>query len=261
MAWTKNEPKRKGPATWQFLFQSEFLAGASTRGGFIQRMHSEPGKSTIRPMFRGWLTRPSAMSLPGKKSFAPRPRDPLTRLPCRPQRRPAPMSRSMLRLALVLVLLALAVIAAAVRFTRAIQIETFADRTTAYHRRDTSVTTASGFPSPRELHVDGQLFLDVPASAAALVVRTRLLRLAITGPARVRMVAFANQSGEEVDLLEGHATATKSYASPSPQTDTLDAGDMVMVNQTIDLLEKEHGHPAEVALWRKESAEWTMHRD
>lgn len=44
-------------------------------------------------------------------------------------------------------------------------------------------------------------------------------------------------------------TARKAYATQSPETDKLRAGDMVMVNETIDLLEKESCDTGEVRTW------------
>lgn len=134
--------------------------------------------------------------------------------------------------------------------TRAYSVR-FADGTTAYYRSGTQVDAVPGYPHPREIHADGDLFLTAPAGDP-LVVKTRLLVLTITGDAEVRITAFSHQTGEQADVLRGHVVAAKNYESHNQPPDTLDGGDMVMVNQTIDLMEKERGEPAKTRAWAEE---------
>jgi hypothetical protein len=55
--------------------------------------------------------------------------------------------------------------------------------------------------------------------------------------------------GEQVEVLYGNAVAHKAYDSPYAQPDTLTSGEMVMINRTIDLMEKEKFDPAELRAW------------
>ena len=61
-----------------------------------------------------------------------------------------------------------------------------------------------------------------------------------TGSARFAVEAVRKQPGEEADLLDGNLRVTKSYHSDTDnEPEELGAGDMVMINREIDLMEKE----------------------
>jgi hypothetical protein len=58
--------------------------------------------------------------------------------------------------------------------------------------------------------------------------------------ARFVVEAMRKQPGEESDLLDGKLRVTKSYHSDTDnEPEVLGAGDMVMINREIDLMEKE----------------------
>jgi hypothetical protein len=58
--------------------------------------------------------------------------------------------------------------------------------------------------------------------------------------ARFAVEAVRKQPGEESDLLDGKLRVTKSYHSDTDnEPEVLGAGDMVMINREIDLMEKE----------------------
>jgi hypothetical protein len=63
--------------------------------------------------------------------------------------------------------------------------------------------------------------------------------LTVTGASALRVTARSNETGEEADVLSGHVEARKAYPSRQNEPDTLLAGEEVMVNETIDLQEKE----------------------
>jgi hypothetical protein len=127
-----------------------------------------------------------------------------------------------------------------------------ADGTDAFFRSDTRVEPGTTYPQPREIRVDGDVFLRVPATAAPLIVRTRLLVLTVTGDSALRVMAYAKQTGEQVEVLSGHVQAKKSYPSTYSEPDILTGGEMSMVNQTIDLMEKEKFDPAPLRKWSDE---------
>jgi hypothetical protein len=127
-----------------------------------------------------------------------------------------------------------------------------ADGTEAFFLSDTRVEPAATYPRPREIRVDGDAFLRVPAASTPLVVRTRLFVLTITGDSALRVKAYWKQTGEQVEVLSGHVQAKKSYPSSYSEPDELDSGEMSMVNQTIDLLEKEKFDPAPLRKWSEE---------
>jgi hypothetical protein len=64
-------------------------------------------------------------------------------------------------------------------------------------------------------------------------------------------MARAREAGEQVEVLEGTVTAVKNYPSPSSTPDDLVAGEMSMVNKSIDLQEKEKMNEKESAALRE----------
>ena len=124
-----------------------------------------------------------------------------------------------------------------------------ADGTEVYYLSNTKVSPANSYPRPREIRIDGEAFLRVPAAAAPLVVRSRLLVLTITGRTALRVTARSHETGEEADVLYGRVEAKKAYPSRQSEPDTLLAGEEVMVNETIDLQEKETADLASLRSW------------
>lgn len=119
-------------------------------------------------------------------------------------------------------------------------IRHLADGTVASLGADTRLRTAAGFPSPRELSLDGEALLEVPAAARPLTVRTRLMHLEVRGASTLAITAWSRETGEQVEVLSGEVIVSKNYASPYRVPDDLHAGEMSMVNETIDLMEKEN---------------------
>lgn len=88
------------------------------------------------------------------------------------------------------------------------------DGTEAYFRSGTTVDPLPGYPRPRTIRVNGDLFLRVPEGAEPLIVQTRLLILTLMGDTALRVTAFASQTGEEAEVLRGHVVVRKAYPSP-----------------------------------------------
>jgi hypothetical protein len=124
-----------------------------------------------------------------------------------------------------------------------------ADGTEIYYLSNTKVSPANFYPRPREIKIDGEAFLRVPAAAEPLVVRSRLMVLTVTGRTALRVTARSHETGEEADVLYGHVEARKAYPSKQNEPDTLLAGEEVMVNETIDLQEKETADLASLRSW------------
>jgi hypothetical protein len=124
-----------------------------------------------------------------------------------------------------------------------------ADGTEVYYLSNTKVRPANSYPGPREIELDGEAFMRVPAAAEPLVVRSRLMVLTITGRTALRVTARSHETGEEADVLYGHVEARKAYPSRQSEPDTLLAGEEVMVNETIDLQEKETADLASLRSW------------
>jgi transmembrane sensor len=122
------------------------------------------------------------------------------------------------------------------------------DGTKVHLSPQTTISLDKGYGKDnREIHLSGEALFDVPkAPNWPLVVDTRLLRIEVLGT-RFRVDAFWEKPGEEVDLLEGRIKAKKTYPSDTDnEPAVLDAGEMVMINRDIDLMEKEKLSPEEV---------------
>ncbi len=123
------------------------------------------------------------------------------------------------------------------------------DGTTAFYFRGSDVMPADGYPNPGEIRVDGDIFFQIPENATPLIVRSKLLVLTVTGKSAFRVMAYSEKNGEQVDVLYGNVVAEKSYESPFDESADLTGGQMVMINITIDLMEKETLRDDEVPQW------------
>lgn len=124
-----------------------------------------------------------------------------------------------------------------------------ADGTEVFFLSNTKVQPANSYPKVREIKIDGEAFIRAPAAAQPLIIRSRLMVLTVTGRTALRVTARSKETGEEADVLYGHVVATKAYPSRQNEPDTLLAGEEVMVNETIDLQEKETTDVASLRSW------------
>jgi len=99
----------------------------------------------------------------------------------------------------------------------------------------------------RDVDLDGEGMFEVLASAAGpFVVHTKNLFIEALGT-KFRVDAVRSRAGKEVDLLEGRLAVRKSYHSDTDSVpEQLEAGDMLMINREIDLMEKEKMNGEEV---------------
>ena len=107
---------------------------------------------------------------------------------------------------------------------------------------------SKSYTAHREVRLDGDAFFGV-RGLHPLTVRTK--NLVLTGRADFRVSAFAKDEGESVEVLSGTLRAEKAYTSPDHETDTLGGGDMVMINRSIDLMEKETYDTTELLTWKE----------
>ena len=119
---------------------------------------------------------------------------------------------------------------------------------TAFRLRDSSpvilnsatkLQYAQGFPvKNRLLALDGDAFFTLYPGEHPAVIHTGMLTLS-GQKAQFRIYAHAESRGQSVEVLSGKLQAVKAYPSDYPDTEQLRAGDMVMINRDIDLMEKE----------------------
>ncbi|QEC44075.1 hypothetical protein [Pseudobacter ginsenosidimutans] len=101
----------------------------------------------------------------------------------------------------------------------------------------------------RLVEADGDMIFVIHKKDIPFVVNTRILQLKVLKPGIFRVEAFRVDNGEKVDVLEGVVRAQKRYKSPFPEPDTVRSSEMVMINDKIDLMEKEKEDLAQFAQW------------
>jgi ferric-dicitrate binding protein FerR (iron transport regulator) len=102
--------------------------------------------------------------------------------------------------------------------------------------------------SERDLELDGEALFTVGTDAGKpFVVHTKNLQIQVLSGGQFKVEAFEKNAGEEADLLSGKLKVKKSYHSDTDnEPEILEAGQMVMINRDIDLMEKEKLDSAEL---------------
>lgn len=101
----------------------------------------------------------------------------------------------------------------------------------------------------RDFSLDGDAFFEIfPGPDTPVILHTGMLNL-ITGGSFFRVYAHQQNPGQTVKVLRGELIAEKAYPSDFPDTEILHAGDMVMINKNIDLMEKESFDTTGLADW------------
>ncbi len=103
----------------------------------------------------------------------------------------------------------------------------------------------------RELYLDGDAYIEVPPApgGSPFTVHTRELTL-VSEEAQARISAFAKDEGESAEVLGGKVMTQKAYPSKDHEPEVLGQGDMVMINQSIDLIEKETCDTSALLAWK-----------
>ncbi|MBV4357409.1 FecR family protein [Pinibacter aurantiacus] len=104
--------------------------------------------------------------------------------------------------------------------------------------------------SSREIGLIGNALIEVVKdSSKPFIIHTRHLQ----NTARdgiYWIIAPATSEGETVEVMRGTLHANKAYTSQFNEPETLKAGEMVMINHTIDLMEKETFDTTEISKWK-----------
>lgn len=132
-------------------------------------------------------------------------------------------------------------------------MRTLKDSTHIFFIGDTRVTPANTYPSPREVNADGTCFFEVPAGPKPFIVKTKLLILSVTGKAAFLVMASSKEESAEIQVLSGAIIAKKAYPSQFDEPDTLRNNQMLMINRTIDLMEKEDLDTRDLQDWYKKA--------
>ncbi len=93
--------------------------------------------------------------------------------------------------------------------------------------------------SARTVSLDGEAFFEVkPDPASPFIVISKDLFVSAAGGV-FHFQGYSAEAGEQLELLRGSATVRKTYTSVDSAAEILHAGEMVMINRSIDLMEKE----------------------
>jgi ferric-dicitrate binding protein FerR (iron transport regulator) len=117
---------------------------------------------------------------------------------------------------------------------------------------NTEVTIPKTFTDTvRNIRVNGDAYFVIASKPGMpFALSTQCLSLIVDGTdASFRVSAFDKDQGESVEVLEGTVSASKSYPSQDHNPEILIGGDMVMINRSIDLMEKETFDSATLRAW------------
>lgn len=111
----------------------------------------------------------------------------------------------------------------------------------------------------REIWLEGDALFEVSegkkggtGNGKPMIIHTGFLKIEVLAPgSRFRVDAKKKEAGEEADLLAGRLKVMKSYHSDTDnEPDTIVAGEMVMINRDIELMEKEKMDGTEMKGWQ-----------
>lgn len=101
------------------------------------------------------------------------------------------------------------------------------------------------------IRVNGDAYLVFPqVKGKSFITLTKdLILTSLDGGQAFRISSFDKDEGESVEVLNGTVTATKAYSSKDNEPEHLNGGDMVMINRSIDLMEKETFDSTTLRTW------------
>ena len=101
----------------------------------------------------------------------------------------------------------------------------------------------------RRVRLEGDAYFDIVTSPKIFIVTTPHLKISTYGAA-AKINAYPDVAGEETLLRSGKLKIVKSYYSKlDPDPYYLVAGDLLMMNRDIDLMEKEKFDTADLKRW------------
>jgi ferric-dicitrate binding protein FerR (iron transport regulator) len=137
------------------------------------------------------------------------------------------------------------------------KIVTLSDGTTVTLGSSSTITVPDDFNRlSREIRLIGNALIEVAKdSTKPFIIHTRHLQNTATEGC-YWIIAPATSEGETVEVKNGLLRANKAYVSQFNEPETLKAGEMVMINHTIDLMEKETFDTTEIIRWKSNILEF-----
>jgi ferric-dicitrate binding protein FerR (iron transport regulator) len=124
---------------------------------------------------------------------------------------------------------------------------------TAILNANSSIKIPKDSPAQKNIILDGDAFFLIPREQEdSVFVYTRMLRIGTTG-ADFRIRARDESAGQTLEVLSGKSAVSKAYSSSFPDPEFPAAGEMIMINKDIDLMEKEKFDTSGLKSWLSDS--------
>lgn len=107
--------------------------------------------------------------------------------------------------------------------------------------------------APKNIVLDGDAFFRIPQGQQdSVFVYTRMLKIGTKG-AEFRITAHKEHAGQTLEMLYGKSVVYKAYSSSFADPEFPIAGNMIMINKDIDLMEKEKFDTTKLKVWLADS--------
>jgi ferric-dicitrate binding protein FerR (iron transport regulator) len=126
-----------------------------------------------------------------------------------------------------------------------------ADGSEAYFSRSSRIVPARDYPATRQIFVDGEVLLRVPAGHSPMTVRSSLMVLKIAGEATLAVQDEVGGIGAQAEVLRGEARAERAYKSKDREVYNLPGGRVLLLYRPIDLIEVEKTADVDVPKWAR----------
>jgi hypothetical protein len=113
---------------------------------------------------------------------------------------------------------------------------------------------AAAARAPKKASPSARISLDRGYVSVGTIRVSPRKKISVTGASAFRVTAYANQPGEQVEVLYGRVQANKAYPSEHRDPEIVSGGEFSMINEVIDLMEKEQLDPVELRRWSEDMA-------
>lgn len=123
------------------------------------------------------------------------------------------------------------------------------DRIEAWLYKNSTLRVPPDFGRTRTIQVDGEVLLKVPAGIGPLRIRAPVLSATVPVDALLVVTSSAQDSGAQVEVLQGTADIEPAYPSRWHESAHAVAGEVVLLSRDVDLMEHETIQDNDVPSW------------
>lgn len=117
----------------------------------------------------------------------------------------------------------------------------------------TTIKISKDSGAKKNILLDGDaVFFIPPGQQDSVFIYTNMLIIGTTGAA-FRIQAHHEHAGQTLEMLSGKSRVSKAYSSPFPDPEFPSAGEIIMINKDIDLMEKEKSDTTNLVSWISDS--------